>query len=87
MIGLTRALAKELGPSGITVNCVAPGVIATEMNAALWTAEALAALAEETPLGRIGSPEEVAGAPSWFLASDGGGFPYRPGAARPTADW
>lgn len=50
VIGLTRALAKELGPSGITVNCVSPGVISTEMNAHL-DQEALAALAEETPLG------------------------------------
>ena len=50
VIGLTRALAKELGPSGITVNCVSPGVISTEMNAHL-DREALAALAEETPPG------------------------------------
>lgn len=59
VIGLTRALAKELGPSGIRVNCVAPGVIDTEMNAAL-TREDLAALADETPLGRIGAPLDVA---------------------------
>ena len=59
VIGLTKALAKELGPSGITVNCVAPGVIDTEMNQTL-TPQDLAALAEETPLGRIGAPEEVA---------------------------
>lgn len=49
VIGLTKALAKELGPSHITVNCVAPGVIDTEMNGGL-DSEALAALAEETPL-------------------------------------
>ena len=59
VIGLTRALAKELGPSGITVNCVAPGVIDTEMNRQL-SQETKAALAEETPLCRIGQPEEVA---------------------------
>ena len=68
VIGLTRALAKELGPSHIRVNCVAPGVVDTEMNAHL-TPDDRAALAEETPLGRIGAPEEIAQA-IWFLASD-----------------
>lgn len=72
VIGLTRALAKELGPSHIRVNCVAPGVIATEMNAHL-TGEDLAALAEETPLGRIGTAEEAAQA-IYFLASDRASF-------------
>ena len=72
VIGLTRALAKELGPSGITVNCVAPGVIDTEMNQSLGPQD-LAALAEETPLGRIGRPEEVAKA-ILFLASEGAEF-------------
>ena len=59
VIGLTKALAKEEGPSGIRVNCVAPGVIATPMNAAL-SPEDVAALAEDTPLERVGAPEEVA---------------------------
>ncbi len=59
VIALTQALARELGPSGIRVNAVSPGVIATEMNAHLSPAE-LRELAEETPLGRIGRPEEVA---------------------------
>lgn len=59
LIGLTKALAKEEGPSGITVNCVAPGVIDTDMMAA-FTAEDKAALAEETPVGRLGSADEVA---------------------------
>lgn len=68
VIGLTKALAKELGPSGITVNCLSPGVIDTEMNANLTPAD-LEALAEETPLGRIGRPEDVAGG-AWFLASE-----------------
>ena len=68
LIGLTRALAKEEGPSGITVNCVAPGVIETDMMAA-FSAEDKAALAEETPLGSLGSPEQVAKA-ILFLASD-----------------
>ena len=72
VIGLTKALAKEVGPSGITVNCVAPGVIATEMNANL-DGETMAALAEETPLGVIGRPEDVAQA-IWYLASDDAGF-------------
>lgn len=59
LIGLTQALAKEEGPSGIRVNCIAPGVIDTAMNADL-SEEDRAALREETPLGRIGTPEEVA---------------------------
>ena len=59
VIGLTQALAMEEGPSGIRVNCIAPGVIDTPMNSRLSEAE-LAALAEETPLGRLGLPEEVA---------------------------
>ena len=58
VIALTKALAKELGPSGIRVNCVAPGVIDTDMNAHL-SREDLDALGEETPLGRIGRPEEL----------------------------
>lgn len=72
VIGLTRALAKEVAPSGITVNCVAPGVIDTDMVKPLG-AEALADLAEETPLGRLGTPEEVAGCVS-FLCSGAGDF-------------
>lgn len=59
LIGLTKSLAQELGPSGIRVNCVAPGVIDTDMNRR-HGAETLAGLAEETPLCRIGQPEEVA---------------------------
>lgn len=70
--GMTMALAKELGPSHITVNCVEPGVIDTEMNAAL-DAETRAALAEETPLCRIGFPHEVADAVC-FLASEKASF-------------
>ena len=72
VIGMTKALAKELGPSGITVNCVAPGVIDTEMNANLGL-EDLAALAEEIPMGVIGKPEDVAEA-LWYLASPGAKF-------------
>jgi len=72
LVGLTKALAKELGPSGIRVNCVAPGVIDTGMNAHL-SGEDLAALCESTALLRIGRPEEVAKA-IFFLASDAASF-------------
>ncbi len=70
--GMTMALAKELGPSGITVNCVEPGVIDTEMNASL-DESAKAALREETPLCRMGRAGEVADA-ILFLSSDRASF-------------
>lgn len=69
VIGFTQALAKELAPSGITVNCVAPGAIDTEMNAHL-TAEDRRMLEEEIPLGRMGSPEEVAAAIAFLAGED-----------------
>lgn len=72
VIGLTKALAKELGPSNITVNCVSPGVIMTDMCAGL-TSETLDALCEETPLMRLGTPRDIAAAVS-FLASDRANF-------------
>ena len=72
VIAFTKALAKEVGPSHIRVNCVAPGVIDTEMNAHLTEADK-AALAEETPLGRIGTGYEVARLIR-FLCSDGSEF-------------
>lgn len=72
IIGLTRALAKEVGPSGITVNCIAPGVIQTAMLDA-FSEEDLHALADETPLGRIGTPQDVAET-AVFLAGDGARF-------------
>lgn len=72
VIGLTKALAKEVGLSGITVNCVAPGVIDTEMNANL-SAEDRAVLCDETPLARIGTAQEAAQA-ILFLASDRASF-------------
>lgn len=62
VIGFTKALAKELGPSGITVNAVAPGVIDSPMNTAHLTSDELQVLAEETPLNRLGKPSEVASA-------------------------
>lgn len=70
--GLTMALAKELGPSGITVNCVEPGVIDTDMNAA-YTADVMQELAAQTPLCRIGTPGDVAAA-ILFLASEEASF-------------
>ncbi|MGN0696462.1 MAG: elongation factor P 5-aminopentanone reductase [Oscillospiraceae bacterium] len=72
LIGMTKALAKELGPSGITVNCIAPGVINTEMNGHL-DRETLDALRDETPVMRLGTPEDVAEAVSYF-ASQSAGF-------------
>lgn len=68
VIGFTKALAKELGPSGICVNCIAPGVIDTDMNSHL-TDEDCKVLCDETPLGKIGSPNDVALAAA-FLAED-----------------
>jgi 3-oxoacyl-[acyl-carrier protein] reductase len=73
VIGFTKALAQELAPSGITVNCVAPGVISTEMNAQ-YSPEDLAALAEQTPLGRLGTPEEVARAIAFLACGEGDFF-------------
>ena len=72
VIAYTKALAQEVGPSNIRVNCIAPGVIATEMNAHL-SQEDLDALAGETPLGRIGTPQECA-ACALFLASQAASF-------------
>ncbi len=60
VIGMTKALAKELGASGITVNCIAPGVIDSPMNSSHLSAEELSELAESTPLMRLGRAEEVA---------------------------
>ena len=68
LIGMTKALAKELGPSGIRVNAIAPGVIATDMNRALGE-EDIAVLKDETPLMKIGAPLDVAKA-ALFLAGD-----------------
>ncbi len=72
IIGLTKALAKEEAPSGITANCLCPGVIETDMMAA-FSPEDKAILAEETPVGRLGTPEEIARA-LVFLAAEESGF-------------
>lgn len=82
LIGFTRALAKELGPSGITVNCISPGVIETEMNSHL-SEDDKKALIDETPIGRTGKPEDIAEAALFFAKASfvtgenlsvGGGF-------------
>jgi len=70
--GLTRALARELGSRNITVNCVAPGFIATDMTHAL-SEEQRAAMLASIPLGRAGTPEDVAGAVG-FLVAPGGAY-------------
>ena len=72
IIGFTKALAKELGPSGITVNCIAPGVIDTNMNANL-SVDDLNALVEQTPIGRIGTTNEIA-ATALFLSEPNADF-------------
>ena len=72
LIGFTKALAKEVGPSGITVNAIAPGVVRTDMNSA-FSDEDIKALSDETPLGRIAEPEEIAKA-ALYLASDDASF-------------
>lgn len=72
IIGFARSLAAELGPSGIRVNVVSPGVIATDMNRE-YSDEDMSALADETPLGRIGLPDEVAEA-VYYLASNKASF-------------
>lgn len=72
IIGLTKSLAKELGPSGITVNAIAPGVIMTRMLDDLST-EDVEALKDQTPLGILGKPEDIAKL-ALFLASDDANF-------------
>lgn len=69
VIAMTKALAKELGPSNIRVNCVSPGVIRTDMTELLGE-ETLAQLAEETPLEKLGSPEDVARALLYLAGAD-----------------
>ena len=70
--GMTKALAKELGPSGVTVNAIAPGLIDTDMNSSL-DKSAIEAIVDDTPLMRIGKPSDVAEL-ALFLASDKASF-------------
>ena len=72
VIGFTKALAKEVGPSGINVNCIAPGIIMTDMNNC-YSEETLEELREETPLEKLGKPEDIADMAA-FLASDSSNF-------------
>ncbi len=72
LIGFTKALAQEVAPSGIRVNCIAPGVIRTNMLNGC-DAQTMQALAEETPLGRLGTPEDIAAAAA-FLCSEQAAF-------------
>lgn len=69
LIGLTKALAKETGPSGVRVNCLCPGVIQTDMLRG-YTGQDLEALREETPLGRLGTPEDVARSALFLCGED-----------------
>ncbi len=69
IIGLTQALSKELGPSGVRINCIAPGVIDTKMMDE-HSEETKQILADETPLGRLGTGEDVARAAAFLLSDD-----------------
>lgn len=69
LIGMTKALAKEVGPSGIRVNCLAPGVIETDMLSG-YSQEDLQALREETPLMRLGTPEDIARAACFLCGGE-----------------
>lgn len=71
VIGFTKALSKELAPSGVTVNCIAPGLIDTKMNAC-HDEEAIKSFVEDTPLGRIGTPYDIASAVMFFAKEESG---------------
>jgi NAD(P)-dependent dehydrogenase (short-subunit alcohol dehydrogenase family) len=73
ILGLARAMAREFGGDGIRVNCVTPGLIATDINRGLIPDDRMGAILEQIPLGRIGNPDDVAGTVV-FLASDLAGY-------------
>lgn len=73
VISFTKALAKEVAPSGITVNCIAPGLIRTDMMTNSFNDDELRAIIEDIPAGRMGTPEEIA-ALAMFLASKEAGY-------------
>ena len=73
LLGLTKALAEELGPARIRVNCVAPGIVPTKFAAALVASPELEELNKaKTLLGRLGTPEDIAGAVAFLVSSDSG---------------
>ena len=69
MDGMTKALAKELAPSGIRVNSIAPGIIATEMSSD-FTEEELKEILEDIPLGKVGKPEDIAKCVNWLIEDE-----------------
>lgn len=71
LIGMSKALAKEVAPSGVTVNCICPGVIHTDMLGD-FSQQTLQELASDTPLGRLGTPEDVAAAILWLCEQNAG---------------
>ncbi|HEV3005898.1 MAG TPA: SDR family oxidoreductase [Pirellulales bacterium] len=73
LLGLSRAVALDLGPNNITVNCIAPGPFLTDLPASVLTAEQIKIFADRTALGRWGQPRELAG-PALLLASEAGSY-------------
>ena len=73
VLGLARAMARELGPDNVRVNCITPGLVTTDINKDKLSAERKAAIAQDIPLARLGVPADVAGA-VLFLASDLSGY-------------
>ncbi|HEV3025092.1 MAG TPA: SDR family oxidoreductase, partial [Pirellulales bacterium] len=73
LLGLSRAVALDLGPNNITVNCIAPGPFLTDLPASVLTAEQIKIFADRTALGRWGQPRDLAG-PALLLASEAGSY-------------